>query len=110
MHNEDAATFHTVCQVGDIPEGEARMFVVAGSMIGVFNVDGSFFALANECPHAGASLAHSIVDGDRVSCRIHHWCFSVRDGRYLDEDKPQYNAASFPVRIVGDDVQVAVER
>jgi nitrite reductase/ring-hydroxylating ferredoxin subunit len=84
------------------------MFVVAETMIGVFNVAGSFFALANECPHAGASLAHGIVESDTVRCRIHHWQFCIRDGTYLDDDKACYNAKTFPVRVVGNEVQVAV--
>ena len=108
MKNNDSATFLPVCRTGDVPEGEGRMFVVADTMIGVFNVGGSFFALANECPHAGASLAHGIVEGGTVRCRIHHWRFSIRDGAYLDEDKPQCNAQSFPVRVVGNEVQVQV--
>lgn len=101
--------FHTVCQVGEIPDGEARMFVVAEKMIGVFNVAGRFYALANECPHAGASLAHGIVEGDTVRCRIHHWRFCIRDGTYLDEDEPKWNAETFPTRVVDKDVQVAVD-
>lgn len=108
MKNSGSADFLPVCRIGDVPEGEGRMFVVAETMIGVFNVGGSFFALANECPHAGASLAHGIVEGDTVRCRIHHWQFSIRDGAYLDEDKPQCNARSFPVRIVDDEVQVEI--
>lgn len=108
MKNKDEYKFNTICRVGDIPQGEGRMFAVAETMIGVFNVGGSFFALANECPHAGASLAHGIVEGDTVRCRIHHWQFSIRDGTYLDEDKPQCNAQSFPVRVVGDEVQIEV--
>jgi nitrite reductase/ring-hydroxylating ferredoxin subunit len=84
------------------------MFAVANMTVGVFHVGGRFFALANECPHGGASLAHGIVEGDVVLCRIHHWRFSLRDGTYLDEAEPQCNARSFPVRVVGDEVQVAV--
>ena len=99
-------TFHRVCQVSDVPVGESRMFVVAETMIGVINIDGEFFALANECPHAGASLAHGTIEGDVVSCRIHHWRFSVRDGTYLDENKPQCNAKCFPLQIVGNEIQV----
>ena len=110
MKNEDSPNFHTICRVGDVPEGEGRMFAVAETMIGLFHVGGRFFALANKCPHAGASLAHGIIEGDTVRCRIHHWRFSIRDGTYLDEDKPQCNARSFPVRIVGEEVQVAVGR
>ncbi|MCA9071226.1 MAG: Rieske (2Fe-2S) protein [Planctomycetaceae bacterium] len=101
--------FHTVCHAADIPDGEARLFVVAEKMVGVFHVAGRFYALANECPHAGASLAHGIVEGDIVRCRIHHWRFSIRDGSYLDEDKPESNAETFPIRVVGEEVQVAVD-
>ena len=84
------------------------MFVVNELMIGVFHVNGSFYALADECPHAGASLAQGFLKGNVVRCRIHHWRFSVVDGTYLDEEKPQCNARTFPVRVVGDNVQVEV--
>jgi nitrite reductase/ring-hydroxylating ferredoxin subunit len=105
---KSAPAFQTVCRVHEIPEDESRLFAVAETMIGVFHVGGRFYALANECPHAGASLAHGVIESDTVRCRIHHWRFSIRDGTYLDEDKPQCNARSFPVRIAGDEVQVAV--
>ena len=105
---KDLSEFETVCCVNEIPEGEGRIFTVAETRIGVFHVGGRFFALANECPHAGASLAHGVIEGNTVRCRIHHWAFSIQDGTYLDEAKPQCNARSFPVRIVGDEVQVAV--
>ncbi len=82
------------------------MFVVAGTMLGVFNIEGEFFALANECPHAGASLAHGTIEGATVACRIHHWRFSICEGTYLDEMKPQFNAESYPIRVVGEEVQV----
>jgi len=65
--------------------------------------------LANACPHAGASLAHGIMDGDTVTCRIHHWRFTIRDGKYLDEDKPRCDVQTFAVRVVGEEVQVAVK-
>jgi len=108
MNNEDAPNFHPVCHVSDVPDGEGRMFFVAERMVGVFNIQGSFFALANECPHAGASLARGLIEGDVVHCRIHLWRFSIRDGTYLDEDKPEFNVQSFPVRVVGEEVQVAL--
>ena len=108
--NSAPPEFHAVCHVADVVEGQARLFVVAETMIGVFNVQGRFYALAKECPHAGASLAHGIVEGDCVRCRIHHWRFSIREGTYLDEDRPYYNAQPFPVRVIGDEVQVAVSR
>ena len=84
------------------------MFVVDDAVIGLFCIDGEFFALDNLCPHAGASLALGTIDGTTVTCRIHHWRFSVRDGTYLDEDKPQCNARTYRVRVVGEEVQIEV--
>jgi len=82
------------------------MFVVEDVPIGIFRVGGEFFALHNECPHAGASLAHGEIENDVVSCRIHHWRFCIRDGTYIDENRPQFNARTFPVRVVDGRVQV----
>lgn len=102
------APFQTVCKTDDIPEGSGRMFVVNKTPIGIFCVDGQFFALDNRCPHAGASLAHGIVEGDTVACRIHHWRFCIRNGRYLDENKPEYDVRCIPIRVIGQDVQVEI--
>ena len=101
--------FQTVCLVDDLRSGQSKMFNIHGQMIGVFNVDGEFLAVSNECPHAGASLAHGSFDGDVVSCRIHHWRFCLRSGRYLDQDKPEFNARTFSTRVVDGEVQVSLD-
>ena len=100
--------FHTVCSVGELPEGEARMFVVDETLIAVFHINGEFFALDDQCSHAGASLARGFVDGDVVTCRIHHWRFRIQDGAYLDEAKPCFNVKTYSVRVVCERVQVKV--
>ncbi len=102
------AEFRSICRTEDVLPGTSKLFVVEDTLIGLFNVEGEFFALANECPHAGASLAHGCVNDSTVSCRIHHWRFSVRTGQYLDEDKPEYDAVTYCVRVTGEDVQVEV--
>ena len=100
--------FQFICRVDEILPGGSRMFNVEGQMVGLFNIDGQFLAVSNECPHAGASLAHGRVAGETVTCRIHHWRFCLRSGRYLDEDKPEFNAKTLTTRVVGDEVQVCV--
>ena len=101
--------FQTVCLVANVPPGESRIYSIEGQMVGLFNVDGEFLAIGNECPHAGASLAHGTFDGEVVSCRIHHWRFCLKSGRYLDEDKLEFNAPSYATRIVDGQVQVSLE-
>lgn len=98
--------YQTLCQVTDVPEGSSRMFRVEEQMVGLFHVNGDFLAVSNECPHAGASLAHGTFDGDVVTCRIHHWKFCLRTGQYLDADRPQYNIRTFETKVVDGQVQI----
>ncbi len=77
--------------------------------IGVFNIAGQFYAMDDRCPHAGASLSHGTVEGDVVRCRIHHWQFCIRKGKYLDEAKPKFNVRTFSIRVVGDQVQIEMD-
>ena len=58
-----ATTRHVVAKVGEIPLGGKKLVSVKGRDIGVFNVNGEFFALLNKCPHAGASLCHGRIIG-----------------------------------------------
>jgi nitrite reductase/ring-hydroxylating ferredoxin subunit len=101
--------FQPVCRVAEIGSGQSKMITIDGQMIGVFNVDGNFLAISNECPHAGASLAHGTFEGEVVSCRIHHWRFCLRSGRYLDQDKPEFNARTFVTRVIDGEVQVSLD-
>jgi nitrite reductase (NADH) small subunit len=103
---EKMPEFVDLCKVSDIPVGEAKMILVNEQAFGIFNVSGTFYALDNACPHGGASLSHGIIEGDVVHCRIHHWRFCIRNGIYLDENKPSCNVRSYPIRIVGDQVQI----
>ena len=100
--------FRTVCNVTEIPSGEARMFVVKDTTIGVFHVDGKFFAINDRCPHAGASLSLGYIEGDVVCCRMHHWRFCIKDGTCLDEEQHASDTQSYSVRVVGEHVQVAL--
>ena len=40
-------------------EGERRLVELAGRRVGVFRLDGDYFALADRCPHRGAPLCSS---------------------------------------------------
>ena len=49
---------YSVGMVDDVPMGEGRTFVVAGSQVAVFRLrDGSLHATQAACPHAGGPIA-----------------------------------------------------
>jgi len=99
--------FVSMCRTDEIAEGEARLCFVGDRQIAVFCWDGEYFALRNECPHAGASLAHGIIQGGTVRCRIHHWRFRICDGKYLDQENPRCDVPTYRTRVVDGEVQVA---
>jgi nitrite reductase/ring-hydroxylating ferredoxin subunit len=88
---------HVVGTVGEIPAGGRKLVTIEGRSIGVFNVDGEFFAVRNVCPHQGASLClgelHGILDSSgpgeydfdpsqmMLRCPWHGWEFDLRTGR-----------------------------
>ncbi len=101
------AEFQTVCRVGDLAEGQGKAFPVGGKLIAVFLHDGRYYAINDVCPHMGASLSEGEVENGVVTCPWHAWRFRLADGAWADN--PRMKFGSYPVRVKGDDVQVAVD-
>ena len=88
---------YLVGRADEIPAGGRKIVRVAGRSIGVFNVDGGFFAIRNRCPHQGAPLCEGKLWGvlsadtpgnfsykarkEILTCIWHGWEFSIRTGQ-----------------------------
>lgn len=88
---------HVVATTADIPPGGRKIVEIGGRSIGVFNVDGRFYAIRNRCPHEGAALCEGVLSGlvtsttpgeyryDRsgeiLRCPWHGWEFDITTGR-----------------------------
>jgi nitrite reductase (NADH) small subunit/3-phenylpropionate/trans-cinnamate dioxygenase ferredoxin subunit len=101
-------TTATVATVGEILPGTSVVRPVGGRPVAVFNVGGSFYALDDVCPHAGASLADGEVTGLVVACPWHGWRFRLTDGGWADAPKGGVRAGCYRVEVVGDEVRVTV--
>ncbi len=98
--------FQTVARVGEIPEGEGRVFEVEDRMIAVFLDQGHYYAIDDACPHQGAPLSDGVVFDKSVTCTWHGWRFSLEDGRHLEGTRCR--VSTYPVRVEGDEIQVSV--
>jgi nitrite reductase/ring-hydroxylating ferredoxin subunit len=88
---------YVVATVDEIAPGTCKIVTVNGREVGVFHVDGEFFALFNRCPHQGAALCrgalvHRLVsagpgnyslaqDQVMLRCPWHCWEFDLRTGQ-----------------------------
>ena len=99
------STFSKACAVSDVAPGAAKLVAVDGKEIALFNVDGTFYALDNECPHRGGPLGEGDLEGCIVTCPWHAWQYDVRTGESITDD---LKVARYDVKVEGGDVLVAV--
>jgi nitrite reductase (NADH) small subunit len=111
-----------VATVDEIPSGKHKLVPIGRHGVGVYNVNGTFYAIANYCPHQGGPLCSgrarglTVVDetapGDAVMvrdkeyiyCPWHQWGFELATG--TTAVKPEWSIRTYPVRVVGNDVLV----
>lgn len=90
-------TKHIVATVDEIPVGGRKVVEVAGRAIGIFNINGDYFAIRNSCPHQGGPLCRGRVTGflmatapghytytrrgEIVRCPWHGWEFDIKSGQ-----------------------------
>jgi len=107
-----------VGKVDEIQSGGRKLITpwkgLAG--IGVFNIDGEFYALRNLCPHklgplcvgqvSGRAIASAQgggiqfeKEGEVIRCPWHLWEFDIKTGQCLTDPKVQVK--TYPVGIAG---------
>jgi nitrite reductase/ring-hydroxylating ferredoxin subunit/hemoglobin-like flavoprotein len=64
----------------DIPPGRIRLVQFKGYRVAVYNVNGNYYATAEECTHAGGPLSEGDLEGEVVTCPWHDSCFNVTTG------------------------------
>ena len=98
-----------VAAADTLAPGQVRVVNADGTLIAVFNVEGSYYAIEDVCTHDGGDLASGPLEGDEVVCPRHGARFCVRTGEALTA--PAYEpTASFPVRVENGIVQVRDDR
>jgi nitrite reductase/ring-hydroxylating ferredoxin subunit len=128
-HHVSRITRVVVGRVEEIPPGQRKLVVPfrGKAGIGVFNLDGAFYALRNLCPHKSGPLCTGFVSGRMMAdgpptmadegglryeeearvirCPWHLWEFDVPTGACLVD--PTVRVKTYPV--VVEDGQIVVQ-
>ena len=116
-----------VAKITDFDDPGRKVFDVAGTEVGVFKLDGEFYAWENRCPHydgpacQGRIVAETTeaVNDDKtsrgrefskaemnVTCPWHGMEFSIRTGRH--PTNKEIRLRSVPLRIENDDIYLSI--
>lgn len=105
---------HYVLDEGDIAEGAHTVVYVEGKEIGIYYVNGEYFAIHNYCPHQGAPICTGLISGttlpsevydykygragEIIRCPWHGWEFDLRTGKSLFSDRVRIKKYEVEVR------------
>jgi len=107
---------HYVCDRKELANGEREIVSVNGVSIGVFKVDGNFFALLNRCAHQYGEVCEGKIKNDivaefrasgerpekklgrdkTISCPLHGWEYDIKTGEHKGDSEfsiPTYDVA-----------------
>jgi nitrite reductase (NADH) small subunit len=125
-----AASRYTEVEVGRIDEiapGGRKLVHFGDIAIGVFNIDGDFYAIENTCPHQGGPLCEGDLfrhldaevtedkrirkffrseHHDIIACPWHGYEFDIKTGRCLVN--PIYSTQPYPTRVEAGAIYVSV--
>ena len=100
------------------------MVRVGRAEVGVFNVDGTYYALPNVCTHQFGPLCEGAVDGTMVAsaetgwryewaregeiitCPWHGLEFDITTGQALAS--PKFRVRQYPISVDGDEVTITL--
>jgi nitrite reductase/ring-hydroxylating ferredoxin subunit len=99
--------FTRVATVQDIPPGQAKKVRVGDKEVALFNIDGSFRAIDDHCPHRGGPLSEGELNGQEVTCPWHGARFNVNTGAHLCPPANR-SVTAYPVQVVGNEVQIDI--
>ena len=82
-------------RVSEFSEDDRKLVDLGGNLqIGLFHVDGEFYAISAWCTHQRATMVHGPLEGCELMCPLHGARFDIRTGKALClpafEDVPTY--------------------
>lgn len=95
-----------VARVSEIPQGMRKIVEAADLSIGIFNHNGSWYAVRNQCLHKGGPVAKGCLEGDVLVCPSHGFQYNLTTGTLLVD--PSVRLEMYPVIIKGEEIYLRI--
>jgi nitrite reductase/ring-hydroxylating ferredoxin subunit len=92
----------------EITEGSIKSITIGEKRVLLTCSENTYFACGAICPHQGISMEHGLVFDQEITCPEHSWVFSLKTGE-LTWPGSGPRIPTYPVRIVGDDLEILMQ-
>ena len=113
---------HVVARVDEIPAGGRKIVRLEGREVGIFNLEGGFYALKNSCPHQAARVCLGRVvgttlpsdvyefryghEGRILRCPWHSWEYDITTGQSVFD--ASVRVVTYPVEVANGEIAVTI--
>lgn len=101
------SSFVEIARTDEIAPGKAKMVEVEGRKIALFNLEGSYWAIDDTCPHRGGPLSEGEVEREVVTCLWHGSKFNIKTGEVLIPPARE-GVKSYKVQVEGSIIMIEV--
>lgn len=98
--------FVPVADAASLAPGNGRSVHVRGRQFAIWNLNGQFYCIDDECPHRGGPLGAGTMQDGEVFCPLHGWGFDVRTGAC--SNRPDRPVKTYPARVINGQVEIQV--
>jgi 3-phenylpropionate/trans-cinnamate dioxygenase ferredoxin subunit len=104
-----------IAQTNEVKDGEKKIFTLNNKVLLMTNIQNTYYAIDNKCPHMGGSLFDGNLDGYSITCPRHGSVFDVRTGKLIKNGKIAFinlkvkDAQAYPVKIEGNDILIGLQ-
>ncbi|HLC86204.1 MAG TPA: nitrite reductase small subunit NirD [Candidatus Nanoarchaeia archaeon] len=96
--------FVHVSNVNEIPKNSSKIVNVNNKSLALFNIEGNFYVIENECRHRGGPLGEGEIHEEEVTCPWHGWVYNLKTGNCLNN--PGIKVQTYKVRVEGEKILI----
>lgn len=105
--SEEKIKFYPIVDSSEVPPGERIFLEIGKASIVLFNIAGTYYAIADVCSHDDGPVGEGELENTVITCPRHGAKFDVKTGHAVGmpaiEDIPAY-----PVRVQDGMIQIGV--
>lgn len=93
---ETSQVFYVADQA-EIPTGQRKIVKIMGLSVGIFHHNSGWYAVRNQCLHAGGPVAEGPLRGETLVCPWHGYQYDLSSGQLLSD--PSARLEMYPVEL-----------